>query len=510
MSRVAKNTLYNLVGQGLLLILSLVSVKYIYKRLGEEVLGVIYFVSTMYIILCSILTKGIYASTVREVSSYYEIDPEYIHDLIRTWSIFCWSVFLVFSIGVYFAAPLLVEKWINLSEMDHQTATTILQILGISSLLAIPSSFYSSLIRGIQRMEFTNIIDVSFEALKQLGIILILKYGGNVLHLVCWMAASTLLPILATSLILFNFFPTRSFVPAYSHKVFKRIKDFTSKMMAVTGLSMINWRIDRIAVSYFLPVSILGYYSIAYSLVTKAGIILNSVGTAVFPSFSALHSTGEEEQLLSQYKKVHELLCFIMVPIFAVFPYAVFPLFTYIFDAKVASSMFWPITLLSIGSYMNATLATLYHVSIATGKPEISIKQNIYMLFILPINIMLIYFIGILGAAATYITLNLFSYAYFAPRVCNECLNISVKDWYLQVFKLFGLAGLIYAAAWNVLEFYNGFSIPYLATAYIVATIIFLISAYSIMGNELRETIFLFFKDIIAKLRIGKKAEKIL
>ena len=63
MSRLSKNIIYNLCGQGLLLILGFVAVKYIFKQLGEDVLGIIFFAAIMNIVLVAVLKLGISATT---------------------------------------------------------------------------------------------------------------------------------------------------------------------------------------------------------------------------------------------------------------------------------------------------------------------------------------------------------------------------------------------------------------------------------------------------------------
>ncbi len=72
MSRLAKNIIYNLCGQALLLLLGFVAVKYVFRQLGEDAFGVIYFTLTVNAVLCAMLEMGICSTTVREVSAHSE------------------------------------------------------------------------------------------------------------------------------------------------------------------------------------------------------------------------------------------------------------------------------------------------------------------------------------------------------------------------------------------------------------------------------------------------------
>ena len=490
MSRLSKNVIYNLFGQGLLLVLSFISVKYIFKQLGEDALGIIYFTATMNVVLTGVLNKGIYATTVREVSAHFNDEPGYICDFIRTGSLFTWGVYVLLGVGVYFGAPILVEKWINLKTMDSATATSILQILGITSLIAFPSSFYASLLRGLQRMEFNNFIDVATSGLRQFGTIFILTSGGNLFHVVYWFALCYGLSTLAYFTISSRFFSIQSLIPGYSSNVVKENWGFTSKMVYISILAMIHNNAEKIIVSKWLPIGVFGYYGFAYSIVSKGGLITGAIAQAAFPSLSALVKAGDRVSLMSQYRKLQDLICFITIPIFAAVSFVALPLFTYLFNEEIAKTLFLPVIFLSLGFYMNGTLNLSYNFSLAVGKPEISVKSNIYALFIvLPVTALLIFQFGLAGAGFSWVFFNLFVYIYAVPRICNECMEIPVWTWYSHVFKVYILASLTYGLAWIVLESLDIHSILSLSIAYTGATIIFLICSYFMISDELRGTL---------------------
>ncbi|MBE3128771.1 MAG: oligosaccharide flippase family protein [Actinobacteria bacterium] len=490
MSKLSKNITYNFFGQGLLMVLGFVAVKYIFKQLGEDALGIIYFTSAMNVVLTGVLNKGIYATTVREVSAHFNDEPGYICDFIRTGSLFTWGVYVFFGAGVYFGAPILVEKWINLKTMDSATATSILQILGITSLIAFPSSFYASLLRGLQRMEFNNFIDVASSGLRQFGTILILTSGGNLFHVVYWFALCYGLSILAYFTISSRFFSILSFLPGYSSSVVKRNRSFTLKMTYISILAMIHNNAEKIIISKWLSIGVFGYYGFAYSVASKGGLITGAIAQAAFPSLSALVKAGDRVSLMSQYRKLQDLICFITIPIFAAVIFATLPLFTYLFNEEIAKTLLFPVTFLSLGFYMNGTLNLPYQFSLAVGKPEITVRSATYALFIvLPVTALLIYQFGLAGAGLSWLLYNLFVYAYAVPRICNECMEISVWTWYSHVLKVYILASLTYGIAWIVLEFLDIYSILSLSITYTGATIIFLTGAYFMISDELRETL---------------------
>jgi O-antigen/teichoic acid export membrane protein len=490
MSRLSKNILYNLFGQGLLVILGFVAVKFIFKQLGQDALGIIYFTFTLNALLTTLLALGINETTVREVAAFHEEDPTYIKHLLQTASFFYWGLYVLAALALYGSAPWLVTKWINLDTLSPFTATQILRVLGIASLLALPRSFYMSTLRGIQRMEFTNLIDVGTSAFQQFGTIGILFLGGGLIQVTHWMAGCYLLGLVVYVTVSAHFFGFKVFVPRISTSVIDRNVGYTFRLAGITVLSMIHMQSDKAIVSKILPLGVLGYYSMAYNAVSRGMLVSASVSQAVFPSFSALYKQGDHDALMCQYRKLQDLLCYAVMPMFAAIPFAARPLFTFVLNAEAARMLLWPVTFLCIGFCMNGTMSIPYVFSLAVGKPEIAVRSNTYALFaVLPVTVLLVFQFGIAGAGFSWVFYHLFAYAYMMPRTCSECLGMPVWKWYLHVFKIFALAGLTFGAAWVIVASVGSFSILSLALGYVLASIAFVAAAYRLIGDELRETL---------------------
>jgi O-antigen/teichoic acid export membrane protein len=384
-------------------------------------------------------------------------------------------------------APLIVKKWILLKTVDAITAIQVLQILGIAAVVGLPRSLYASLFRGLQRMEFNNLIDVGTTGLQQLGTILILAMGGSLFHIASWFAVSFVLSTLVYLFLVAYFFSWRAIIPGYTPEVFKRNIRYSWNMMSISILAMMHIQADKLILSKLLPLGTFGYYSYAYGVIAKPSFFTGAISQAVFPSFSTLAYAGDAKALRSRYDKFQDLVCLTTVPLFAAIPFATLPLFTYIFNADVAKTLLLPVTFLAIGFYMNGTLTVPYIFSLAVGKPEITVRFNFLALFIvLPMTALLIYFFGLAGAGLSWIFYHLVSYGYAVPRVCSQCLEIPASKWYAQIGRIFGLAFSIYGLTWGILIGIGAQTAISMTLAYVGATAIFLFSAYFISHVELQ------------------------
>src|SRR5438034_8646310 len=104
MSRLFKNIAYNVMGQGLVLLLGFIGVKFVFSRLGGDAFGIIYFNLVLTGVLTTALELGVLSTTIREVSAHYASERAYIERLIRTASLFYWGVGLLLLLAVFFAA----------------------------------------------------------------------------------------------------------------------------------------------------------------------------------------------------------------------------------------------------------------------------------------------------------------------------------------------------------------------------------------------------------------------
>src|SRR5258708_197959 len=427
MSRLVRNIAYNVTGQGLVLVLGFIGVKFIFSRLGADAFGIIYFSLVLTGVLTTALELGVLSTTVREISSRYETERTEVVQLIRTASLFYWAVGLALMLAVFVAAPVLVDRWINLKNLDPATATTMLRFLSLTTLIMLPRALYSSLFQGRQRMELNNGIDVGSSAVQQIGTIAILARGGDAFAVVEWIAATAVLSTLTYVVIAARMFGWRALVPAYFHAAVQRNIRFTAHLSALSLLNMVLLQFDKVVVSKLLPIASVGYYSFASTVVVRISFAATAISQAALPSFSSLHGLGDSRSLLNQYRKLQDLVCYGMVPLFAAAVFGAAPVYAYLFNRQVAQVLLLPTALLCVGYFMSATIRIPYTFSVASGRPDIASRSNLVALFVvIPVTTTSIYLYGLTGAASSWIVYHIFLYAYMIPRICRECLGFSV------------------------------------------------------------------------------------
>jgi O-antigen/teichoic acid export membrane protein len=344
--------------------------------------------------------------------------------------------------------------------------------------------------RGLQMMGLNNVIDVGTAAAQQAVTVAVLLAGGQVFLVAAGISTANLVGMIAYVVVAGRLFGWRTLAPSFSRSVVQRNFGFTGRMTAVSVLVLIHLQAAQVILTKLQPIAVFGLYGFASSLVNRATIVTGAVAQAAFPSFSSLFRANDRVELLSQYRKLQDLLCYGTVPLFAGVCFAAIPVFTYVLNAQSASVLLIPTAWLSLGTYMNGAVSIPYMFALAVGRPDIPLKQTLLALFVvLPATLLLILKFGLAGAGFSWVFYQLFNFSYMVPRICRECLQTPLRDWYAHFARALVWAGATYGTAWIAIAVPSGYSLLGLAAGFVLATIAFAAGAIVLIGPDLKGTL---------------------
>jgi len=490
MSRLKKNITYNLLGQISLLVISFISVKYIYQSLGADALGIIYFTIMFNSLLSATLGLGIGPMLIREVATHIEDDEKYVHKLVQTASFIFWCMFFCLSIIVYFLAPIIVSLWINLESMSKDTATYALRVLGVASLISFPQSVYTNLFNGLQRMEYPNAIQVIVMLLQQVGIIIILTLDGDLMEIIHWIAGCYGILIVCYLITTTRFIPINALIPRLYPSIIRGNVRFSLNMGIISILAFLHTQVDKIIISKFLPISTLGYYNIAYNVTSKITFLAGPISHAAYPAFCELFKSGAHNQILTQYNKLQDMVCYISIPIlaFVIFYNQIF--FSYLFDKNIAEMLLVPVVFLCMGSFLQIAFHVPYNLILALGKANIVVKvSSLNLLISVPTAVISIHFWGLAGAGIAFLLSRLFNSIVLIPNFSKDCLNLSPIAWYLHIMKILFSFIMSYAIVWLILYLNDIQSVYNITIGFLIASTLFISSAWLLIGEEFKSSL---------------------
>jgi O-antigen/teichoic acid export membrane protein len=217
---------------------------------------------------------------------------------------------------------------------------------------------------------------------------------------------------------------------------------FAIGMSATTFISFFLGQADRIILSKILTLELFGYYTLATTLNNGLRGVGAQINTALFPRFSTLVAKNDENSLRSLYHQVSQLNTVIMLPasvIGALFSYELLRLWTQnVSTAEVTAPI---VAVLFIGTALNSLMGAPYRLMLSYGWTSLGFFQNlISVIVVVPLMISLSILYGGLGAAITWVILNM-GYVVITPRlVHNRLLKGELRKWYVKDIGIPALA----------------------------------------------------------------------
>jgi len=501
-ARLRENIVWNVIGQCLVLALSVVAVRFIFARLGGDVLGVVFFVLTLSPLLTTALDLGLSTTVVREVSQRHDRDAAYVRELCRTIGTVCWAMYALGGIALLVAAPLLASRWLHSTSLDAGSATTLLRLLGVGALTALPRAFYAGVLRGLQRMRWTNAVDVGMAALQQGGTAVLLWRGAGSMAVVAWMAGCFWLATGAYVAVTASHLGLGAVLPGWSPAAIARVRGFAGYAFTISLLGALALQLDKLLVSRMLPLATFGVYSFIASLAFRALVISVAISLASWPALSALLASGEPAQLQRVYRRVQDLQCLLAVPTLALPLYVLAPVAGYAFGHQV-TVLLAPLGLLCLGFWIQIAIRTPITVLVASGSPALVAGASLLGLAVsAPVGLAATSRLGMMGAALYWLLYSVVMCAYLVWRSARRVLHTTPLAWGAHAGRVLAVGLLVFGPP-LALASWRGASAGMLAVLYGLAGALFLvICSRGLMGDELRSSVAVLSRQL--RLRLAR------
>jgi O-antigen/teichoic acid export membrane protein len=179
-------------------------------------------------------------------------------------------------------------------------------------------------------------------------------------------------------------------------------------MTGISITSIILTQLDKLILVKVLPLDTFGYYALASRVAGGLSYITGPICAAFFPRFSQLVAKNDTQELARLYHRGCELMSVLIVPLAVVltlFSYDLLLVWTQ--DRSIAENSHWILSLLVVGTALNAIASLPYTLQLAYGWTQLSLVANTAAVFLLA---PLVYFMSIryggIGAAVVWVIFN--------------------------------------------------------------------------------------------------------
>jgi len=429
-----RNTLANLTGQAVLLLLTFFSVPYTAHRLGTAQYGAMILLLT-YIEAFGLLNLGINPTLVKYIA---ELLPQRrmkdIQSYIGTSLTLFAATGLLISVLASVLARWVVAHLLNVPLQLHHVVIVSFWIASAAFLARFIGQVPAAVPIATQRFDIANFLFVGSEVIRIAGVVGVLYLGRHLVAVMGMTLVASLLLCMASFIAARRLIPDISHRPGFSWRHFLSLFHFSKFVVVGNVSSRIVTYADDMLIGYFLPVSSMAFYGVAYSLGQKLWTLAGNVAGVVFPAASSLSGLSQTEQLQKLYlrgsKAVAAAVCF---PTLALFIFSREFLLHWI-GPEFAAQGTLVLRLLAAGFFINCLSHVPYLMLQSGGFPEVAARlATAYVVVNVALFALLIPRFGIAGAAVGFLA----SQILVVPWMVHRANRLFRVGWTLLLAKAY-------------------------------------------------------------------------
>jgi O-antigen/teichoic acid export membrane protein len=425
------------VGTGWAGLVQLACIPLYIKLMGIEAYGLIGFYLVLQAML-QVLDLGLSPTMNREMARY-SVQPaksDDARDLVRTLEIGYWLIGLLIGAGIVAASPWLAVHWIGASAIPIRSVMQAVMLMGILAFFQWPVSFYQGGLMGLRQQVLLNLLKVGAVTLSYAGGVLILwRVSPTIQAFLLWQVGIGALLVTALAVCLWRSLPKPTRAARFNLAVARSVWRFAAGMTGIGVITLVLTQTDKLLVSKLFALKTFGYYALAWSVATGPLIISGCVFSVAFPRLSALVSAEDTHGISLSYHRSAQLMAVLVLPIAAVlsmFSFETVRLWTG--NSETAANTAPVLSVLLVGSAMNALLCLPYMLQVAFGWTRLSFLAGVISIAILvPLMFPMTRHFGLVGAASIWAILNVLNMLIAVPLMHRRLLPRETWKYYGDV-----------------------------------------------------------------------------
>ncbi len=385
---ILRNIVANGIGQFVYPLLSLLFVPIFIHYLGLEAYGLVGFFSLV-VTLLGFFGDGLGAAIQREFARRGG-DPEKkgaLYALLRTFEIVYGLLGGMIGIGLGIVSVTSKASFLNTQTITDETARICLLIISVSIALRFPLSVYQAALNGLQEQVVLNILNGMF-ALSQalIGLLVVIVWKSVVLFYVSGLAV-TILQVLFTRHWSYRKLPQAEHQTVIlPRKEIQGLISISNDLIWINGMGLLISQTDRVVITWLLPLSILGVYTVVINGARLLAYFYGPFLTATYPELCQQSQIADREDfnrlLLRNAKVVMSIGVSIGLTI-AFFSREILAVWAR--DATVIAEGWLPLSICVAANVFISYASVLYHGLLALGRTRYNVWFNVVAMFWYPV-----------------------------------------------------------------------------------------------------------------------------
>jgi O-antigen/teichoic acid export membrane protein len=401
-SRLARHSVYNLLGQGVPFLAALVAIPLLIRGLGTERFGVLT-IAWMVIGYFSLFDFGLSRALTQVVSERISAGRDKVAPPL-VWAALALMVALgLVGTGVVsFIAPWLVHSVLKIPGPLQIETLRAFYLLAVGLPMVVVTAGLVGILTAFHRFGTLNIIRVPMGIYTFVAPLAVLPFSRNL----GWVTATLVLGrLLAGGAYYWACRPLMPPIPRGVVGQFAEIRPlfrFGAWMTVTNVVGPLMVYLDRFVIGATLSIAAVAYYATPYEMVTKFLIVPGAILGVLFPAFAASHRHNREE-LVRLFIRGTKYIALLLFPVCLFIIGFAHEGLQWWLGSEFARHSSLVLQILAIGVFVNAIAQVAATLVQGVGRPDLSAKLHLLELPIyLPALWWAIEHHGIIGAAVVW------------------------------------------------------------------------------------------------------------
>lgn len=401
-SLIARNTLINLVGQALPLLVAVVAMPFVVRGLGTERFGLL---TLAWVVMgyFTIFDLGLGRATTKYVAEALgKGENEQVPRIIWTAVTVQAIMGLLGALALFGITDLLVYRVLNIPPALLGEARITFHLLALSIPVVLISSSFSGVLEAAQRFSLVNAVRVPSSILTYLLPLVGLSLGLGLPGIVVLILLARMGALVSFAAMNLSIRPELKQYSA-SFSLLSRLVSYGGWVTISSVIGPILVYLDRFLIGSLLTISAVAYYTAPYEAVTRLSIIAASLTMTLFPAFSTLEGIKDRQKLSSVFARSIKYILLTTGPIVIVIGLFAGEILQRWLGNDFAAESTVAMQMLAAGVLINSLALAPFALLQGAGRPDLPAK---FYIIELPIYVLVAWLLvnnfGIAGAAGAW------------------------------------------------------------------------------------------------------------
>jgi O-antigen/teichoic acid export membrane protein len=363
-----KNITANYLGAGVSALAPMLALPWYVSLLGTKYWGLASFVWVLQAIL-GLANAGFAQAIIREVSSLaanYEAGRRKVASILFGFERIYWAFAVLGGLLVALFADQIVAGWLNLGDIPVEIGRQVIYAAAVIFVVQFPVAIYRSVLFGTGEQVAQNVVVSGATIFRHLGGVLVLYVHSSIGAYLIWNVVAALAETLVTARLSWVKVGIPRAALAWDSAEMRRVLTITAGLSASVFIGILTLQVDKIVLSWSLPVEQLGYYAIASAVSVGLLQAFTPITSAMLPRIVQLQKQPDElRKTNSRLLGMMLLVIFVGALLFVVAGRTVLTL--WLKNEQVVAIVYPVLSLLLVGTAMNAVYSVGYLNWVAAG-----------------------------------------------------------------------------------------------------------------------------------------------